>query len=158
MHGWNAPGIDHDGLGVWIMNENLLNDLIKGLVTDEVIEKAVQNAVKERMDYFVGSAIEKRAKKIAEEYCDKRMTDVLDEIYSKPVIIDYGWQKPIEYESFEDFVKAYVGEKVNSSRNIIDEIRRMLSDRLDRYCKQVVEEQTKDLTNKVLKKVTEELE
>lgn len=158
MYGWNAPDVDHDGLGVRFMNENLLNDLIKGLVTDEVIEKAVQNAVKERMDYFVDSAIEKRAKRIAEEYCDKRMTDVLDEIYSKPVIIDYGWQKPREYESFEDFVKAYVGEKVNSSRNLIDEIRRMLSDRLDRYCKQVVDEQTKDLTNKVLKKVTEELE
>ena len=37
MYGWNAPDIDHDGLGVWIMNELITKEMLEGGYVPEVI-------------------------------------------------------------------------------------------------------------------------
>ena len=37
MHGWNAPGIDHDGLGVRCMNELITKEMLEGGYVPEII-------------------------------------------------------------------------------------------------------------------------
>ena len=37
MHGWNAPGIDHDGLGVRRMNELITKEMLEGGYVPEII-------------------------------------------------------------------------------------------------------------------------
>ena len=65
MHGWNAPGIDHDGLGVWCMNELITKEMLEGGYVPDVIFDKLEE-YKSAVDWF--ETFKYQFKKFCEEH------------------------------------------------------------------------------------------
>ena len=65
MYGWNAPDVDHDGLGVWIMNELITKEMLEGGYVPEVIFDKLEE-YKSSVEWF--ETFKYQFKKFCEEH------------------------------------------------------------------------------------------
>ena len=74
-----------------MIEKDLVLEAMKQLITEEQIDNAIRNVVADQIEYRVERAIKEKAESIAREYCDKKIEDVLKDLYGKEVYLDYGF-------------------------------------------------------------------
>lgn len=131
--------------------KDLVIEAMKQLITEEQIDNAIRSVVDDRLNYQVERAIREKAESIAREYCDKKIEDVLKDLYGNGVIIDDGFYGRKEYKSFEEFVRDYVGEQCRKQWNMERSVKKMIEERISEVCKKVVEENEADLADKAMR-------
>ena len=131
--------------------KDLVIEAMKQLITEEQIDNAIRSVVNDRLNYQVERAIKEKAESIAREYCDKKIEDVLKDLFGKEVILDDGFHGRKEYKSFEEFVRDYVGEQCRKQWNMERSVKKMIEERVSEVCKKVVEENEADLADKAMR-------
>lgn len=130
---------------------DLVLEAMKQLITEEQIDNAIRSVVADHLGYRVEHAIKEEAESIARKYCDKKIEDVLKDLYGKEVNLDDGFCGRKGYKSFEDFVRDYVGEQCRKQWNMERKVQDMVKERVSEVCKKVVEENEADLADKAMK-------
>lgn len=106
------------------MDENI-RALLASVITDEMIKEAVRDVVYEKMsDYNTSHLIHEVANDIFKEKATGYMQNLIDEEFKKPVKRDDGWGDVEYYDSFDEFVKDQMKDKLKNNwnlRNIIDQ-------------------------------------
>lgn len=131
--------------------KDLVIEAMKQLITEEQIDNAIRNVVADQLNYRVELAIKEKAESIAREYCDKKIEDVLKDLYGKEVNLDDGFCGRKGYKSFEEFVRDYVGEQCRKQWNMERKVQDMVKERVSEVCKKVVEENEADLADKAMR-------
>ena len=131
--------------------KDLVVEAMKQLITEEQIDNAIRNVVADQLNYRVERAIKEKAESIAREYCDKKIEDVLKDLYGKEVNLDDGFCGRKGYKSFEEFVRDYVGEQCRKQWNMERKVQDMVKKRVEEVCKKVVEENEADLADKAMR-------
>lgn len=131
--------------------KDLVIEAMKQLITEEQIDNAIRSVVADRLNYRVERAIKEKAESIAREYCDKKIEDVLKDLYGKTVNLDDGFSGRRGYKSFEEFVRDYVGEQCRKQWNMERSVKKMIEERVSEVCKKVVEENEADLADKAMR-------
>lgn len=131
--------------------KDLVVEAMKQLITEEQIDNAIRNVVADQLNYHVERAIKEKAENIAREYCDKKIEDVLKDLYGKEVNLDDGFCGRKGYKSFEEFVRDYVGEQCRKQWNMERKVQDMVKERVSEVCKKVVEENEADLADKAMR-------
>lgn len=131
--------------------KDLVLEAMKQLITEEQIDNAIRSVVADHLGYRVEHAIKEEAESIAREYCDKKIEDVLKDLYGKEVNLDDGFCGRKGYKSFEEFVRDYVGEQCRKQWNMERKVQDMVKERVSEVCKKVVEENEADLADKAMK-------
>ena len=131
--------------------KDLVIEAMKQLITEEQIDNAIRSVVADRLNYRVERAIKEKAESIAREYCDKKIEDVLKDLYGKEVNLDDGFCGRRGYKSFEEFVRDYVGEQCRKQWNMERKVQDMVKERVSEVCKKVVEENEADLADKAMR-------
>ena len=131
--------------------KDLVIEAMKQLITEEQIDNAIRSVVADRLNYQVERAIKEKAESIAREYCDKKIEDVLKDLYGKEVNLDDGFCGRKGYKSFEEFVRDYVGEQCRKQWNMERSVKKMIEERVSEVCKKVVEENEADLADKAMR-------
>ena len=131
--------------------KDLVIEAMKQLITEEQIDNAIRSVVADRLNYRVERAIKEKAESIAREYCDKKIEDVLKDLYGKEVNLDDGFCGRKGYKSFEEFVRDYVGEQCRKQWNMERSVKKMIEERVSEVCKKVVEENEADLADKAMR-------
>jgi len=132
-------------------NNNLVLEAIKSLITEEQLDDAIRSIVAERMEYKVERAIKDEAERIAREYCDKKIEDILADVFGNEVNLDDGFSGRRGYKTFEEFVRDYVGSECRKQWNMERRVQDMVKKRVEEVCKQVVAENESNLANKAMK-------
>lgn len=130
---------------------DLVLEAMKQLITEEQIDNAIRSVVADHLGYRVEHAIKEEAESIAREYCDKKIEDVLKDLYGKEVNLDDGFCGRKGYKSFEEFVRDYVGEQCRKQWNMERKVQDMVKERVSEVCKKVVEENEADLADKAMR-------
>ena len=130
---------------------DLVIEAMKQLITEEQIDNAIRNVVADQLNYYVERAIKEKAESIARKYCDKKIEDVLKDLYGKEVTLDDGFCGRKGYKSFEEFVRDYVGEQCRKQWNMERKVQDMVKERVSEVCKKVVEENEADLADKAMR-------
>ena len=131
--------------------KDLVIEAMKQLITEEQIDNAIRSVVADHLGYRVERAIKEKAESIAREYCDKKIEDVLKDLYGKEVNLDDGFNGRRGYKSFEEFVRDYVGEQCRKQWNMERSVKKMIEGRVSEVCKKVVEENEADLADKAMR-------
>ena len=131
--------------------KDLVIEAMKQLITEEQIDNAIRSVVADRLNYRVECAIKEKAESIAREYCDKKIEDVLKDLFGKEVNLDDGFCGRKGYKSFEEFVRDYVGEQCRKQWNMERKVQEMVKKRVEEVCKKVVEENEADLADKAMR-------
>ena len=131
--------------------KDLVIEAMKQLITEEQIDNAIRSVVADQLNYHVERAIKEKAESIAREYCDKKIEDVLKDLYGKEVNLDDGFCGRKGYKSFEEFVRDYVGEQCRKQWNMERKVQDMVKERVSEVCKKVVEENEADLAGKAMR-------
>ncbi len=131
-------------------NNNLVLEAIKSLITEEQIDNAIRIIVSERMQYSMERAIRETAERIARDYCDEKIEDVLADIYGRSVNLDDGFSGRRGYKTFEDFVRDYVGSECRKQWNMERRVQDMVKKRVEEVCKKVVAENEANLADKAM--------
>ena len=131
--------------------KDLVIEAMKQLITEEQIDNAIRSVVADHLGYRVECAIKEKAESIAREYCDKKIEDVLKDLYGKEVNLDDGFCGRKGYKSFEEFVRDYVGEQCRKQWNMERKVQDMVKERVSEVCKKVVEENEADLADKAMR-------
>lgn len=131
--------------------KDLVLEAMKQLITEEQIDNAIRNVVADQLKYRVERAIKEEAESIAREYCDKKIEDVLKDLFGKEVNLDDGFYGRKGYKSFEEFVRDYVGEQCRKQWNMERNVKKMIEERVSEVCKKVVEENEADLADKAMR-------
>lgn len=131
--------------------KDLVLEAMKQLITEEQIDNAIRSVVADHLGYRVEHAIKEKAESIAREYCDKKIEDVLKDLYGKEVNLDDGFCGRKGYKSFEEFVRDYVGEQCRKQWNMERKVQDMVKERVSEVCKKVVEENEADLADKAMR-------
>jgi len=131
--------------------KDLVLEAMKQLITEEQIDNAIRSVVADHLGYRVEHAIKETAESIAREYCDKKIEDVLKDLYGKEVNLDDGFCGRKGYKSFEEFVRDYVGEQCRKQWNMERKVQDMVKERVSEVCKKVVEENEADLADKAMR-------
>ncbi len=131
-------------------NNNLVLEAIKSLITEEQIDNAIRCAVSEMFTYRINEAIENEAKSIARQYCDKKIEEVLADLFGKSVNLDDGFGGRRGYKTFEEYVRDYVGQECRKQWNMERNVKRMVESRIEEVCKKVVAENEANLANKAM--------
>lgn len=134
-----------------MIEKDLVLEAMKQLITEEQIDNAIRNVVADQIEYRVERAIKEKAESIAREYCDKKIEDVLKDLYGKEVNLDDGFCGRKGYKSFEEFVRDYVGEQCRKQWNMERKVQDMVKERVSEVCKKVVEENEADLADKAMR-------
>ena len=132
-------------------NNNLVLEAIKSLITEEQIDNAIRVIVSERMQHSVERAIRETAERMARDYCDKQIEDVLADIYGREVNLDDGFGGRRGYKTFEEYVRDYVGQECRKQWNMERKVQDMVKERVEEVCKKVVEENEADLAGKAMR-------
>ena len=130
---------------------NMIFEAIKSLITEEQIDNAIRSIVAERMNYTVERAIREEAERVAMEYCDEQIEDVLADIYGREVNLDDGFGGRRGYKTFEEYVRDYVGSECRKQWNMERKVQDMVKERVKEVCKKVVEENEADLADKAMR-------
>lgn len=138
--------------------KDLVIEAMKQLITEEQIDNAIRNVVADLIEYRVERAIKETAESIARKYCDKKIEDVLKDLYGKEVNLDDGFCGRKGYKSFEEFVRDYVGEQCRKQWNMERKVQDMVKERVSEVCKKVVEENEADLADKAMRILSGERE
>lgn len=138
--------------------KDLVIEAMKQLITEEQIDNAIRSVVADHLGYRVECAIKEKAESIAREYCDKKIEDVLKDLYGKEVNLDDGFCGRKGYKSFEEFVRDYVGEQCRKQWNMERKVQDMVKERVSEVCKKVVEENEADLADKAMRILSGERE
>ena len=135
------------------MNEsnNLVLEAIKSLITEEQLDGAIRSIVAERMSYSIERAIREEAEKIAIKYCDEKIESVLADIYGRMVNLDDGFGGRKGYETYEEFIRNYVGTQCRNQWNMERKVQDMVKKRVEEVCKKVVAENESNLADKAMK-------
>lgn len=139
-------------------NNNLFLEAIKSLITDEQIDNAIRCAVSEKFTYRINEAIKNEAESIARQYCDKKIEEVLADLFGKSVNLDDGFGGRRGYKTFEDFVRDYVGSECRKQWNMERRVQDMVKKRVEEVCKKVVAENEANLADKAMKILSGEKE
>lgn len=131
--------------------KDLVIEAMKQLITEEQIDNAIRYVVADQIEFRVERAIKEKAESIAREYCDKKIEDVLKDLYGKEVNLDDGFCGRKGYKSFEEFVRDYVGEQCRKQWNMERKVQDMVKERVSEVCKKVVEENEADLADKAMR-------
>lgn len=131
--------------------KDLVVEAMKQLITEEQIDNAIRSVVADHLGYRVERAIKEEAESIAREYCDKKIEDVLKDLYGKEVNLDDGFCGRKGYKSFEEFVRDYVGEQCRKQWNMERKVQDMVKERVSEVCKKVVEENEANLADKAMR-------
>ena len=132
-------------------NNNLFLEAIKSLITDEQIDNAIRCAVSEKFTYRINEAIKNEAESIARQYCDKKIEEVLADLFGKSVNLDDGFGGRRGYKTFEDFVRDYVGSECRKQWNMERRVQDMVKKRVEEVCKKVVAENEANLADQAMK-------
>lgn len=138
--------------------KDLVIEAMKQLITEEQIDNAIRYVVADQIEFRVERAIKEKAESIAREYCDKKIEDVLKDLYGKEVNLDDGFCGRKGYKSFEEFVRDYVGEQCRKQWNMERKVQDMVKERVSEVCKKVVEENEADLADKAMRILSGERE
>lgn len=129
----------------------MIIEAIKSLITEEQIDNAIRCAVSDQFTYRINEAIKHEAESIARQYCDKKIEEVLTDIFGKSVNLDDGFGGRRGYKTFEEFVRDYVGQECRKQWNMERNVKRMVESRIEEVCKKVVAENEADLADKAMK-------
>lgn len=132
-------------------NNNLVLEAIKSLITEEQIDNAIRCAVSEKFTYRIDEAIKNEAESIARQYCDKKIEEVLADLFGKSVNLDDGFGGRRGYKTFEEYVRDYVGQECRKQWNMERNVKRMVESRIEEVCKKVVAENESNLADKAMK-------
>ena len=138
------------------MDNSMLEQLVRELVSEEKIEQIIRSVVSDRLEYYFERALESKAEEMVSAFSDELITKKLDELLGRKVLINDGFGSRKEYADFESFVTDYIGRQVKNSYELERKVQQMVKERLDRYCKEVVNEANRDLTGKVFEKIAED--
>mgnify|MGYP006992140426 CR=1 FL=1 len=130
---------------------NMIFEAIKSLITEEQLDGAIRSVVAERMNYNVERAIREEAERVAREYCDEHIEDVLADIYGRGVNLDDGFGGRRGYKTFEEYVRDYVGQECRKQWNMERNVKRMVESRIEEVCKKVVAENEANLADKAMR-------
>lgn len=131
-------------------NSNLVLEAIKSLITEEQIDDAIRIIVSERMQYSMERAIRETAERMAIDYCNEKIEDVLTDIYGRRVNIDDGFNNHKGYKTFEEFIRDYVGTQCRQQWNMERRVQDMVKKRVEEVCKKVVAENEANLADKAM--------
>lgn len=131
-------------------NNNLVLEAIKSLITEEQIDDAIRVIVSERMQYSMERAIRETAERMAIDYCNEKIEDVLTDIYGRRVNIDDGFNNRKGYKTFEEFIRDYVGTQCRQQWNMERRVQDMVKKRVEEVCKKVVAENEANLADKAM--------
>ena len=131
--------------------KDLVLEAMKQLITEEQIDNAIRCVVSEKFTYRIEIAIENEAKSIARQYCDKKIEEVLADIFGKSVNLDDGFGDRRGYKTFEEFVRNYVGQECRKQWNMERNVKRMVESRIEEVCKKVVAENEAILADKAMR-------
>lgn len=132
-------------------SNEMIIQAIKSLITEEQINDAIKAAVRNRLEYEFSRALELESKILASAYADKKLDAILDEIYGREVCTETGWNDRKQYATFEEFVKDCVREKCQSQWGMESRVKRMIEDKVEAVCKQVVKDNEADLADKAMR-------
>lgn len=132
-------------------NKDLVLEAIKSLITEEQIDDAIRVIVADRMNYNIERAIKEEAESIAREYCDRKIEDILADIYGRQVNLDDGFGNRRGYKTFEEYVRDYVGSECRKQWNMERRVQEMVRKRVEEVCKKVVAENEANLADKAMK-------
>ena len=132
-------------------NNNLVLEAIKSLITEEQIDNAIRCAVSEKFTYRIEEAIRNEAESIARQYCDKKIEEVLADLFGKSVNLDDGFGGRRGYKTFEEYVRDYVGQECRKQWNMERNVKRMVESRIEEVCKKVVSENEANLADQAMK-------
>lgn len=139
-----------------MMENGMLENLIKELVPEKKIDEVIGHVVRERLEYEFDQALQEKAREMVNEFSDKLILKKLDDLLGKQVITNDGFGSRKEYADFDSFVTNYIGRMVKSNYDLERKVASMVKDRLDRYCKEVVAESNRDLAKKVFEKIADD--
>lgn len=139
-------------------NKNLVLEAIKSLITEEQIDDAIRVIVADRMNYSIEREIVGEAKRIAREYCDRKIEDTLADIFGRQVNLDDGFGNRRGYKTFEEYVREYVGTQCKQQWNLERKVQDMVKKRVEEVCKKVVAENEANLADKAMKIIAGETE
>lgn len=139
-------------------NNNLVLEAIKSLITEEQIDNAIRVIVSERMQHSVERAIRETAERMAMDYCNKQIEDVLADIYGREVNLDDGFGGRRGYKTFEEYVRDYVGQECRKQWNMERKVQDMVKKRVEEVCKKVVAENEANLADKAMRILSGERE
>ena len=126
-------------------------EAIKSLITEEQIDNAIRCAVSEKFTYRIEEAIRNEAERVAREYCNKKIEEVLTDLFGRSVNLDDGFGGRRGYKTFEEYVRDYVGQECRKQWNMERNVKRMVESRIEEVCKKVVEENEADLADKAMR-------
>ena len=130
---------------------NVIFEAIKSLITEEQIDNAIRCAVSEKFTYRIEEAIRNEAERVAREYCNKKIEEVLTDLFGRSVNLDDGFGGRRGYKTFEEYVRDYVGQECRKQWNMERNVKRMVESRIEEVCKKVVEENEADLADKAMR-------
>lgn len=130
---------------------NMIIEAIKSLITEEQIDNAIRCAVSEKFTYRIEEAIRNEAESIARQYCDKKIEEVLADLFGKSVNLDDGFGGRRGYKTFEEYVRDYVGQECRKQWNMERNVKRMVESRIEEVCKKVVAENEANLADKAMR-------
>ncbi len=130
---------------------NMIFEAIKSLITEEQLDGAIRSIVAERMNYNVERAIREEAESVARKYCDKKIEEVLTDLFGKSVNLDDGFGGRRGYKTFEEYVRDYVGQECRKQWNMERNVKRMVESRIEEVCKKVVAENEANLADKAMR-------
>ena len=137
-------------------SNEMIVEAIKSLITEEQIDAAIKAVVRERLEYEFSRALENEASRVAHAYTEKKIEAVLDEIFGRDIVTEDGWSNRKEYASFEQYVKDYVREKCSSQWGMESKVKRLIENKIEEVCKQVVAENNADLADKAMRRLAGE--
>ncbi len=130
---------------------NVIFEAIKSLITEEQIDNAIRCAVSEKFTYRIEEAIRNEAERVAREYCDKKIEEVLTDLFGRSVNLDDGFGGRRGYKTFEEYVRDYVGQECRKQWNMERNVKRMVESRIEEVCKRVVAENEANLADKAMR-------
>lgn len=137
---------------------NVIFEAIKSLITEEQIDNAIRCAVSEKFTYRIEEAIRNEAERVAREYCDKKIEEVLTDLFGRSVNLDDGFGGRRGYKTFEEYVRDYVGQECRKQWNMERNVKRMVESRIEEVCKRVVAENEANLADKAMRILSGERE
>ena len=135
------------------MENNMLESIIKELVSEEKVEDILREEIRKRIEYHFDNVLKQEAERMVEKFSNDLITKKLDKLLGKKILINDGFGSRKEYADFDAFVTDYIGRQVKSSYELERKVQSMVKERLERYCKEVVSENNRALAKKVIEKI-----
>ena len=127
-----------------------IKDLLKELVTSELIENAVRDAVSEKFNYYLDREIEAKINEVISGKADKYIYAEIDKVMENKVRIDDGWGSSATYGSFDDYVRKQISTKIRDGWNVERKVRESVDSRLKKYVEESVEKIKNERVDDVL--------